>query len=87
MNIDVKSAVKILGVYFTYDRSLRHKLKITAFKTPLTYRWLTRFRSMLSSAFLNGTGLVPIQFKFELHLLLLRVMEQQLPTNPLLWSC
>ena len=26
MNIDVKRAVKILGVYFTYDRSLRHKL-------------------------------------------------------------
>ena len=24
MNIDVKRAVKILGVYFTYDRSLRH---------------------------------------------------------------
>ena len=26
MNINVKRAVKILGVYFTYDRRLRHKL-------------------------------------------------------------
>ena len=25
--------------------------KLSFFKTPLTYRWLTRFRSMLSSAF------------------------------------
>ena len=24
---------------------------LVSFKTPLTYRWLTRFRSMLSSAF------------------------------------
>ena len=26
MNIDVKRAVKIFGVYFTYDRSLGHQL-------------------------------------------------------------
>ena len=39
MNIDVKRAVKILGVYLTYDRSLRHKLNfkeiIDAIKTKL----------------------------------------------------
>ena len=37
MNIDIKRAVKILGVYFTYDCSLRHKLNfkeiIDAIKT------------------------------------------------------
>ena len=39
MNIGVKRAVKILGVYFTYDRRLRHKLNfkeiIDAIKTKL----------------------------------------------------
>ena len=44
MNIDVKRAVKILGVYFTYDRSLRHKLNfkeiIDAIKTKLQlWKW------------------------------------------------
>ena len=44
MNIDIKRAVKILGVYFTYDRSLRHKLNckeiIDAIKTKLQlWRW------------------------------------------------
>ena len=29
----------------------RAETKRSSFKTPLTYRWLTRFRSMLSSAF------------------------------------
>ena len=29
---------------------------IIFFKTPLTYRWLTRFRSMLSSAFALDKG-------------------------------
>ena len=45
MNIDVKRAVKILGAYFTYDRSLRHKLNfkeiIDAFKTKWKWRNLT----------------------------------------------
>ena len=31
--------------------SERAETKCSSFKTPLTYRWLTRFRSMLSSAF------------------------------------
>ena len=31
--------------------SERAETKWSSFKTPLTYRWLTRFRSMLSSAF------------------------------------
>ena len=44
MNIDVKRAVKTLGVYFTYDRSLRHKLNfkeiIEAIKTKLQlWKW------------------------------------------------
>ena len=30
--------------------SERAETKRSSFKTPLTYRWLTRFRSMLSSA-------------------------------------
>ena len=33
--------------------SERAETKWSFYKTPLTYRWLTRFRSMLSSAFLN----------------------------------
>ena len=44
MNIDVKRDVKILGVYFTYDRRLRHKLNIKeiidAIKTKLQlWKW------------------------------------------------
>ena len=44
INIDVKRAVKILGVYFTYDCTLRHKLNfkeiIDAIKTKLQlWKW------------------------------------------------
>ena len=44
MNIDIKRAVKILGVYFTYDRSLRQKLNfkeiIDAIKIKLQlWKW------------------------------------------------
>ena len=63
MNIDVKRAVKILGVYFTYDRGLRHKLNfkeiIDAFKTRLQL-WKWRNLTIIERIQVVKTFVIPL---------------------------
>ena len=63
MNIDVKRAVKILGVYFTYDRSLRHKLNfkeiIDAIKTKLQL-WKWRNLTIIGRIQIVKTFVIPL---------------------------
>ena len=63
MNIDVKRAVKILGVYFTYDRSLRHKLNlkeiIDAIKTKLQL-WKWRNFTIIGRIHIVKTFVIPL---------------------------
>ena len=64
MNIDVKRAVKILGVYFTYDRSVRHKLNfkeiIDAIKTKLQLVWKWRNLTIIGRIQIIKTFVIPL---------------------------
>ena len=63
MNIEVKRAVKILGVYFTYDRRLRHKPNfkeiIDAIKTKLQL-WKSRKLTIIGRIQIVKTFLIPL---------------------------
>ena len=63
MNIGVKRAVKILGVYLTYDRSLRHKLNfkeiIDAIKTKLQL-WKWRNLTIIGRIQIVKTFVIPL---------------------------
>ena len=63
MNINVKRAVKILGVYFTYDSRLRHKLNfkeiIDAVKTKLQL-WKWRNLTIIGRIQIVKTFVIPL---------------------------
>ena len=63
MNIEVKRAVKILGVHFTYDCSLRHKLNfkeiIDAIKTKLQL-WKWRNLTIIGRIQIVKTFVIPL---------------------------
>ena len=76
MNIDVKRAVEILGVHFTYDRSLRHKLNfketIDAIKTKLQL-WKWRNLTIIGRIQIVKTFVIPlIMYRLGLYLILYR---------------
>ena len=62
-NIEVKRAVKILGVHFTYYRSLRHKLNfkeiIDAIKTKLQL-WKWRNLTIIGRIQIVKTFVIPL---------------------------
>ena len=63
MNIEVKRAVKILGVHFTYDCNLRHKLNfkeiIDAIKTKLQL-WKWRNLTIIGRIQIVKTFVIPL---------------------------